>query len=539
MPKLRSNVFGGMQPKAAPDLLPERFAQQATNMKLSSGALEPWLGPLAVGLTLNGATPVRTIYRFGESSSSKTQYWFQFTGDVSVVKGPVAGDTEEKTYWTDGTYPKKTKASLAISAAPYPSASLRMGIPAPTYTPGVTVSGTATDGTVTATNSAYVATYVSSWGEEGPPSLASAVATWRPGQTVTVTLPSAPSGAYSISKVRLYRSATSNSRTGYQFVAEINVGAANYADTALTSTLGEVCTTWDFTPPVDNMQGLVDMGNGILAAYADSTVYFCEPGFPYAWPVKYETAVGAPVVGLGVFGQGLFVGTTKGASVITTVDPASVTEEPVKGADACLSRRSIVSLSGGVAYAGNDGLAWVGPGGYRNLTANLLTREQWQAYAPTSIYGYEFEGRYYAFYDTGTKQGSLIFTFGEEASFVECDEWCSAAYVDLKADSMFVVKSNVLYEWGKGAALTAKWKSKAWRFSGGVSMARGMVEADTYPVRFEYFVDTVSRLVYQVPDRTPFPLPAVRGALIAYQVDTSSRVSTVAVATSTKELGND
>ena len=39
-------------------------------------------------------TPL-TIYRFGQDVQSDTQFWFHWTTDADVVKGPVAGDTTD------------------------------------------------------------------------------------------------------------------------------------------------------------------------------------------------------------------------------------------------------------------------------------------------------------------------------------------------------------------------------------------------------------------------------------------------------------
>jgi len=543
MPRIANILFGGMRPKVSAELLDPAQAQLAINCKLYSGALEPWLAPGNVaGVTLSGAPAIQTIYRYGNTLKSKTQYWFQFTGDVDVVKGAIAGDTEEKTYWTDGTYPKKTKSNLATTGTPYPSNSLRMGIPTPSVAPSVAVTGTATDATATALTSTYVVTYVSSWGEESAPSPASGLATWRPGQNVIIgSLPAVPSGAYSITKIRLYRSNTGSSRTAFQFLMEATIGANGYTqvDNQSDATqLGEVLTTWDYLPPRDNMIGLADCGNGILAGFSGSTVCFSVPFVPYAWPASYELALTAPVVAVCAFGQSLFVGTTLGAEVITVIDPAAASSETIRDAQACVSKRSVIRFMGGVVYAGPDGLAYVGPGGYRNLTEAIITRAEWQAYKPETMMSAVLDGRLYVFYDDGVTKASLIFTFGEDASFVRCDQHATAAYTDPVNDTLFVVQSNTLREWNTSSALSYTWRSKEHRFDQSVSMARAMVKADAYPVTFKLYADGTLIHTQTVTSGTPFPLPAQRAVKVSFQLEGTAKVNSVTVATSAKELAN-
>ena len=548
-----------MMPKADPENLPDKLAQLAQNLKHTSGALESWRLPSAVsGVTMPGSAAIKTIYRYGKDFASKVNYWFQFAGDVNIVKGPVNIDTEERTYWTDGTYPKKTKSNIAglTAGTAITPASLRMGVPPPgwagptgtnTFTPVATVTGTATDGTSTPLTSTYVVTYGTTWGEESMPGNASNIVTWRAGQTVTVTLPGAFAGAYDIDKVKLYRSNTGTSRTTYQKCAERPVATTSHADALVATALGEVCPTWDWAPPSDGMIGLTDMGNGILAGFEKNTIYFCEPNYPYSWPVKYEMNTMAPIVGMKVFGQTLVVGTTDGITLITGIDPSQMSQDSPKGAQSCVSKRSMVEMIvgqySGVVYAGPDGLMFAGPSGPVNLTASVLSLDEWKAYAPASIDGYSIDGRYYAFYDTGSVQACLIFSFGEDAGFVKCDQYTTAGYSEERTDALFIVgrvsTTNTLKEWNTGSAMTATWRSKEFRFHAGVCMARAKVMAAAYPVTFTLYQDGVAATPYSVLNGLPFPLPPGRSYSLSFQIDTTAKVTSVRLATSMRELGHE
>lgn len=547
--QVQVRAFAGMMPRIEPELLPDTAATLATNARTLSGALQPWNQPQAV-LTLPGLQTVRTIYRFGQSAVSDTQFWFQFTDDVDVVKGPIDGDTEERTYWTDGTYPKKTRAAIATSSAPYPSSSLRMGVPSPSFTsppfqsvtfsPTASVSGTPSDPNSTASDSNYVVTYVSSWGEEGSPSLPTGTVTWRAGQTVSVTLPAAPSGAYDITKVRVYRSNVGTSRAGYQLAGEATVGTSVFLDATPGSQLEEELPTFDWDMPPDSLVGLTHMGNGVLAGFFGNTLCFSEPNIPYAWPVKYRLSTDAPIVGIGAFGQSLFVGTTRGAYVVTGVDPSAMTMDKLTLSQACLSKRSIVPMLGGVVYASPDGLFLASGAGVQNLTEAILTRDEWQAYVPSSISAYEIDGRYYAFYDTGSLQAGLIFTFGESASFVKTDQYVTAGYQEKLSDTLFVVQNGVeLKKWGASATpMTATWRSKDFLFPQTTCMACARVFAAAYPVTFKLYADDTLRHTQTVADNRPFRLPSgYRCTRVAFEISTTTTVRRVDIASSMPALG--
>lgn len=550
MTRIAIEAFGGMMPRVHPDLLPPTAAQNAENLRVSSGAFEPWKQPSSVAYSLGGGAQVETIYRFGQSTTSETQYWFQFTTDVDVVKGAIDGDTEERTYWTDGTYPKKTRAALAIvGPGPYPAASLRMGIPSPsyttppftaiTYTPTATVVGSATDPNSTPIDSIYVVTYVSTWGEESAPSIASNLVTWRVGQSVTVTLPGVLSGAYDVSHVRIYRSATGSSRTTFQYVTQVTAATASYSDTTLTTALGEVIPSFDWDMPPDNLTGLVAVGNGFMAAFFGNTLCFSEPYIPYAWPAKYQLSTEAPIVGLGVFAQSIFVGTTRGIYIVSGTDPSAMVMEKLPLAQTCLSKRSIVSMLGGVVFASPDGLFYMGTAGPKNLTEGILSREEWLSYAPSTIRAWESDGRYYAFYDNGTKAG-LIFTFGEMASFVKTSQYAFAGYQEKLTDNLFLAQaSNALVKWnGSGTALTGTWKSKEHRFPFGVNLGAARVWSTVYPCTFKVYMDGSLFHTATVADSNPFRLPAgTLGNTVALEVSGTGVIKLVLAATSMAELG--
>lgn len=541
--KIRIPLFAGMRPIRSADSLAPGEAQDAVNTKLSSGALEPFKGLTASPIvTFSGGT-VESIYRFSQLNTNEAQFWFQHTADMNVVKGPIDNDTEERTYLTGRAgYPEKTKSDIATTSTPYPTTLYRMGVPAPTIMSAPGVSGVATTPADPGETFTYVTTYVTNWGEEGPPSVASAYAPlWKAGQTADLTgLPTGPGAGYTIASKNLYRSARGSSSTKFQFVANLTLAATTYSDTTITAELGDVLATDGWVEPPDDMIGLTSMANGVMAGFTGNTLCLSEPYAPYAWPVRYQRSTDAPIVGLGAFDQSLFVGTTTGVYVLTGTDPANMTFDKLAVAQSCVSKRSIVEMMGGVIFASPDGLMFIGPSGVRNMTESLMTRTQWQAYQPSSMAGYESDNNYLAFYDTGSATGGLVFSFGESPTFCRTDVYASAGYRDKSRDALYlVVSGNALKKWDDptGSALTATWRSGVFRLPGDTNMAAASVDASAYPLTFKLYSDDVLMHTETVANKFGFRLPdGYRSSRLFVEIVTTGIVRDVRIAESMREL---
>lgn len=539
MAVISTRTFSGIAPAVSNELLPDNAAQVAENCRLEGGDIEPWNAPLAVH-ALTSAQPVLSIYRYSINLASETQFWFQWTTDVDVIKGPVAADTEERTYWTgDGAYPKKTNAAIATSAPPYPSASFALGVPAPTAAPTVTITGSATNPNDPANTSVWGYTFVTSWGEESAMSPLSAVGTWRPGQTPQLSaLQTAPAGPYTITLKRIYRSATGTNTTELQFVAEIPVANTTFNDTVASSNLGAVSQTRLWTAPPDAIKGLCVMANEICCAFIDNTVRMSVPGVPYAWPIAYAYTFDSPVVGIKPFGQSLLVCCKRGNYILTGADPAQMAQTDVKDTGSCLSKRSMVPMDEGVVFASSRGLEYIGAKGARLLTEGGFDERTWATYAPSSFTSVQLDNRYIAFFNNGTKQAALVFTFGTNASVVEVNQPASAVFQEKGTGKLFIVQSNTsVRKWDAGAALTWTWRSKKYRLGAPVSFAVAKVMAAAYPLTFRLYRNGTLIHTEAVANSYSFKLPGDdESDLYEYEMSGTVTGKGAVIATSVDEL---
>lgn len=542
--KLEVRTFQGLRPQCSPDLLNAGEAVVANNLRLISGELRP-LNDLGSTLaTLSGGTQVVSIYRYGQLLNSQTQYWFQGTVDTDFVKGQVNEDTTERTFWTDGVFPKKGDSSIVTSGAPYPSASYAMGLPLPASAPSVAVSGSPTLSTSPVEAVNYVCTYVSAWGEESGPSPASSTVSWQLGQTINVTsIPGAPGTGpqgqnYSVAKVRLYRAATGTSATEYQFLVELTVGTTTYNDTTVTSSLGVTLQTIDWREPHYNMIGLCAGPNGMMAGFVGTTLCFNVPFTPYAWKTGYEQSTDAPIVGIAWFDQSVFIGTTQGIYVCSGADPGSMTMNKLAVAQSLAAKRAVCSMLGGVYFAAPDGLFRIDSSGINCVSDGLMSRQDWQSYVPSSMMFYESDNRLVIFYNNGTKTGSLIFTVGQVPSLTTCDVYAYGAYRDKKYDTLYVVDgSNHVKAFDGGSALSWDYQSNIFHLNSDENMAAALVDASAYPVTFKLYCEGSLIITQTVANNYAFRLPGgYRGRRFQFEVSGSSNVRAVLIGTTMADL---
>lgn len=417
---------------------------------------------------------------------------------------------------------------------------------------------------------AYIATHVTAIGEESAPSPVSALIELDQNDTVTIGLANLSAGwaSRNITHVRLYRSLSGNASAEFQYVPHATdpkgwpvTTGSNFSgtDSNTPEKLGEVCPSSDWdeppyrtalsdtaippTPYGTNpyLRGLVGMPNGVMAGFFDATVCFCEPYHPYAWPFRYQISLRHDVVGLGVFGQTLFVGTVANPYFITGSDSASMSAIKLDSNQACASARSIVEVPGGVLYASPDGLCLASNDGIKVLTSGIFTREDWQALTPSSIFAAEHDGVYYFWY-TGGSGGcyALDLTSGK---LVRTALTATAALTDKYSDTLYLATRTAGTTYVTPVLttghLTGKWRSKIFVLPMQASFAWLSVLSNfSAAVTVRLYADNTVTPFYTVSitSSTPVRLPAGRWKEWEIEIETTARVTEVVIASSTQEL---
>lgn len=533
MPKYEIINPTGIFPKMNPSMIVDNASTKAENCILGNGDARPLRAPVQVATTPRAGVK-KAMFRLG-NSSPETQYWLTWNTDVSVARGPIAGDTSERLYYTGDGKPKMTYFPIATQGGTiYPTGWRELGVPAPSTPLVATIN---TNGPEEAAQQVlvYVVTFVTDLGEEGPPGPASAAVTVNEGAKVNLTsIPVPSAGATTITAKRIYRSLSSANAADYLFLTELPAGATSFLDTAGSDDLNEPLATLDYAPPPDGLDGLTGMQNGIMAGFMGNDVYFCEAYMPYAWPTKYSMAVDYKVTGMAAFGQSLVVGTTGIPYLFTGVDPGNMSMERVDFNQSCLSRKSMISVGSGAVYASPDGLCYVGIGGARILTDKHYSQSQWQALNPASMQCYFQDGRIIILYDNGTK-ASLVLNF-DDGSLTTSTIWGDCGFVDPLFGELYLMQGSSIVKWDSGNPLTMTWRSKRIDCGDGFQPAAAMVQAETYPVTVRYYRNEALFWERQVTSSQAFRLPAGRSDTINIEVVADNACRRIALATSMNEL---
>ena len=236
---------------------------------------------------------------------------------------------------------------------------------------------------------AYVYTWTTAYGEEGPPSPPVINdgwdnATWS--VTMFPPLPTEEGTQRNITGVNLYRTVTSTAGpTSYFLVDSFPVGQPTYIDNIPDNIVAQniqlPSATW--YPPPGDLTGMINLPNGIVAGFKGNEVWFCEPYRPHAWPGGYVLTTEYPIIGLGVVGATLVAVTESTPYVIEGVAPGSMTSRKIMHPEPGLSRGSVVGSDTGVYYPSLNGLTKVTPDAKATvITEGWITRERWAALTP-------------------------------------------------------------------------------------------------------------------------------------------------------------
>ena len=358
----------------------------------------------------------------------------------------------------------------------------------------------------------------------------------RTGQNVAISgLPSVPGGEYVVTNRRIYRATNGV----FLFVKEILASETTFTDDVLPEDLGEEIPTMEWAEPPATLKGLINLPNGLMAGFSGRDIYFCDPYHPHAWPESYAQTIDYPVVGLGRMDTTLAVLTKGKPYFIQGTHPSSMAVVKSDLEQACVSKRSIVSMSGAVIYAAPDGLMMLSPGGSAIITEQLFNYKQWQQYfKPESIHAYAQDNKYIGFYDNGTNQGGFIYDMRSK-QFILHDIYAEAGYQDIQQDKLFLAFADrSVKKWEDGSAKSYKWRSKKFTMPAITGFSCAQLEAELYPMTMNVYVDGNLSHTQTVQNRNPFRLPAQVGRDWEIEVLGAYEVFSISVAHSMSELAN-
>lgn len=463
MTAIKLEGFMGLVPRVSSRLLPNMCATAARNTKLLSGEARGFRVPREVKDLTNEYFTVRRAYRIPFMEYDEEQeHWLAFDSrDVDIVRSPLVNDAYDRYYWAGEGAPKYNIFERLQNGNP----EFLLGVPQPTVV--ITVSPDYPDSDVTSTRS-YVYTFVSEYGEEGPPSIPSAlltgdnIGTWHLSGMQTA-VPDAASR--NITKKRIYRTVPGSNSTAFFYVGEVAINVTTFNDSYADDTvvLNNQLESTSYFPPPSNLEGFVVMPNGYLVGWVGRRLVFSEPYRPHAWPPEYEIGTEFEIVGLAVWGNSLVVGTKSNPYIGQGVSPAAFTNQKSDAIMPCLSRRGMVSTDAGVYYPSINGLAFVNSPSPVIATQDLMTKEEWlRRYNVRGIFAASYGMQYIAF---DTESSGFIFNPTEPASrLVELDRFNNVEGIetDRYDGTVYLIYGDRVWEWDPETSerLYWRWKSK-------------------------------------------------------------------------------
>lgn len=533
--------FRGEMPIVDERLLPDASAQVARNVYLRRGTLKPERAPAPIAGMPNVINP-SSLYRY-PGGNNGAGFWLIWGNNkkVDAVKSPLADDAWKRVYWTGDGPPKMGGiAQITGGSQPYPARSFRLGVPAMTSPPVAMVPAGRVgedEHPLTAVQASYTVTLVSSFGEEGPPSpVSSPIIRWDMVEgapkdgSVQLSLPALPSGPHSIVTKRIYRT---ESAGVFQHIGDVPAAQGSFTDNVPSESMGLSLPSTEWDMPDDRLTGLTSMPGGFLVGYFGNTLCFSEAFYPHAWPVSYQLAFSEDIVGVAAVAGGLVVATNGRPHMVTGSSPAAMADMHLDEDQPCVSGRSLVDMGEYAVYASPNGLVAVGGGSAQLLTKTMISKEQWAALKPETIHAYRHDGRYLAFY----QGGSFAFTPGEGFEFF--DIHATAGWYDLDKDQLCLIQGNSITAWGKGDAMTLRWRSKIHEIApGGSGFTCAKVIARKYPVTLRVVADGEVMLELDVQSRDLFRLPAGYALSRDWEIEIESthEVQSVQIASSPSEI---
>lgn len=533
----------GETPRDADGLLPQSNSTYAENCYFDRGVITPLMADMDAGIAFT-FTPY-SVFHYYDS------YWFTWDHDVDVIRSPIAQDPYNRIYYTDGEYPKLTSADIALVGDNLPSAYYRLGVPAPETAIGisaVTPPGETDDDPTNDETRYYCETYVTAYGEEGPPGPASAsVEITTPGSSVTLSLSGPPTGNNNVTRRRIYRTVTTTSDAEFMEVAELDISARSFVDSYSSDELTATLETEDYLMPPDNMIGLCSMNNGISVGFAGNEIMFSMPYLPYAWPDAYKLSTYDNIVAIASIDTAVVAGTEGVPVVFSGITPSNISDKPVQLTQACLSKQSMVSMLGYVLYAGPSGIIKITASGQGAVaTANVLTREQWQEFNPDTIRAWSVGGNYIGIYNYDADGDGVYDTVKgfiydpNNNDLRRLTNTFAAAYADPQSDLLYVAKGEKLWiSQGASTPLSMRWRSKIFHVPQGTSYSVcRILSPSLVQVGVKFTIN--GQIAYSLPPGSIvdsiFRLPVMTGSKWQAEVYGYAQVDRITLAESMKEL---
>lgn len=447
---IRIDNFHGIQPRLHPSLLVDGMAVRAHNCRLKSGKLVPLKKPRQVHnpIFLQGSLDrignAKSLYLWRRNGRADFVAW---KGVVRVAQSNLADDERARFFASGDVEVDGGGPVVFVSNVNDSGYVVRSLIKEPLPAPSLTVESPTDANDVR--YAVWYQTWVDALGYESPTSDGSDEVSYSDGQSVTVGMMPAPSGAVAR---RFYKTVagTSAETDGIQFVYEQQVVQGVFPAVAVAvkdEDCGEAMP--DIKAPPADLRDMQFVSGAFYAGWSPSnprTVMFSDVDLPYSWPLGYRYDVRDEIVGVIPVKNSVYVLTKGYPSVLSGYAPESMTVTDITSRQGCVSARSIVAAEGSVYYASADGICQMNPDTQYAMHVNLITdkyisKEQWAALAPETCFMEEYDGALFAWFSPpGRSPLAYIFDLKEGSDAITTHDFmATCAFYDCVDDELYCV----------------------------------------------------------------------------------------------------
>lgn len=238
----------------------------------------------------------------------------------------------------------------------------------------------------------------------------------------------------------------------------------DFTDDFDSRNLTDLLVSTEYKAPPEELQGLKVIQNNVVAGFVRNKLYISEPSKPHAWPESFVKNFDVNIVAIEpISGIGTLVLTEGYPWLLTGNDPRVFSTQRIDALYPCVSSRGVVSLSYGVAWPSQEGLAMYGGGGPRMITGAIYEQDTWSvALDPTTISAVYYGDAYFGSHSTA----SFVFQYDAQSggNWVNCDTIFTASHNDKLSNRLYFVDSTdgTIIEWDslEQPTQTFVWKSK-------------------------------------------------------------------------------
>jgi hypothetical protein len=358
---------------------------------------------------------------------------------------------------------------------------------------------------------------VNIYGEEGPPRLESTqryTAYPLAPLTLAMTFSESLIREYRVESVNIYRLEEDGV---YYFLRNIPLpegGAPYSADVVLGRTvdMSRPLVSLNFDRPPQSAIAAIRMNNGSVLLASGRELLPSEPGYPHAYPRQYKLELDFDVVGFGSFGDTVVACTTGQPYLVGGDSAGALRTEKLDLDQACVSRGSIVSMSGQVIYASREGLFSVGRGGIKNLTAGIADTAAWAELNPETFHAHNWDGKYLCFFSGEREEQAFMLDPEQlEQGLTFYNQSASAGFSEIDEPGFYFLSNGVVYEWDSADDRKVwTWGSRFTRRTRDGNPGRLKVQCSQYPVTFSLWVDNKHHVCkeWTILDDTAVALPS-------------------------------